>query len=65
MAWVKASQGLMDLFAESLPDDPRVERRKMFGYPSIFVGGKAAALTSSQAPLALSPPSTVTMTPVV
>jgi len=43
MAWVKASQGLMDLFAESVPDDPRVERRKMFGYPSIFVGGNMCA----------------------
>ena len=43
MAWTKSPQGLVDLFEESLPDDPRVERRKMFGYPSIFVGGNMCA----------------------
>jgi TfoX/Sxy family transcriptional regulator of competence genes len=43
MAWTKAPQGLVDLFEESLPDDPRVERRKMFGYPCIFVGGNLCA----------------------
>ena len=40
---MKAPQTLVDLFAESTPDDPRVERRKMFGYPSIFVGGNMGA----------------------
>jgi TfoX/Sxy family transcriptional regulator of competence genes len=39
MAWIKAPQSLIDLFVESLPDDARIERRKMFGYPAIFVGG--------------------------
>lgn len=39
MAWTKSPQSLVDLFAESLPHDPRVGRRKMFGYPAIFVGG--------------------------
>ena len=43
MAWVKAPQSLVDLFAESLPDDPRVERRKMFGYPAMFVQGNMCA----------------------
>jgi TfoX/Sxy family transcriptional regulator of competence genes len=39
MAWTKAPQTLIDLFAESLPDDARIERRKMFGYPAAFVNG--------------------------
>ena len=39
MVWTKAPQSLVDLFAESLPDDPQIERRKMFGYPSAFVNG--------------------------
>lgn len=39
MAWRKASQALVTLFDETLPDDPRVERRKMFGYPAAFTGG--------------------------
>lgn len=43
MAWTKSPQSLIDLFAESLPDDPRIERRKMFGYPAIFVGGNMCA----------------------
>lgn len=43
MAWTKSPQSLIDLFAECLPDDPRVERRKMFGYPAIFVGGNMCA----------------------
>jgi TfoX/Sxy family transcriptional regulator of competence genes len=43
MAWTKSSQAMVDLFAESLPDDPRVERRKMFGYPAVFVGGNMCA----------------------
>jgi TfoX/Sxy family transcriptional regulator of competence genes len=43
MAWTKSPQGLIDLFTESLPDDPRVERRKMFGYPAVFVHGNMCA----------------------
>lgn len=43
MAWTKSPQGLIDLFEELLPDDPRVERSKMFGYPCIFVGGNLCA----------------------
>jgi TfoX/Sxy family transcriptional regulator of competence genes len=41
--WVKSPQSLIDLFDESLPDDPRLQRRKMFGYPAVFVGGNLAA----------------------
>src|SRR5260370_40671919 len=43
MAWIKSPQSLIDLFAEALPDDPRVERRKMFGYPAAFVRGNMMA----------------------
>ena len=43
MAWTKAPQALVDLFAEALPDDPRIERRTMFGYPAAFVNGNMFA----------------------
>jgi len=43
MQWTRSPQGLMDLFTECLPDDPRLERRKMFGYPAVFVHGNMAA----------------------
>ena len=43
MSWTKSPQSLVDLFDESLPDDPRLQRRKMFGYPAVFVGGNMAA----------------------
>jgi TfoX/Sxy family transcriptional regulator of competence genes len=43
MEWIKSPQGLVDLFAECLPDDPRIERRKMFGYPAAFVHGNLCA----------------------
>jgi TfoX/Sxy family transcriptional regulator of competence genes len=43
MAWTKSPQGLMELFTECLPDDPRIERRKMFGYPVAFVHGNMCA----------------------
>lgn len=43
MAWTKAPQSLIDLFEASVPDDRRVERRKMFGYPCIFVGANMCA----------------------
>jgi len=38
--WKKAPQTLVDTFTASLPDDPRVERRQMFGYPCAFTGGQ-------------------------
>jgi TfoX/Sxy family transcriptional regulator of competence genes len=30
---------LAEAFAAALPDDPRIERRAMFGYPCAFTGG--------------------------
>jgi TfoX/Sxy family transcriptional regulator of competence genes len=39
MPWSKPPQALVELFTESLPDDPGVQRRKMFGLPSAFVNG--------------------------
>lgn len=41
--WKKSSQRLVDLFDAALPDDPRVERRPMFGYPAAFTGGNLFA----------------------
>jgi len=42
-SWTRAPQGLIDLFDECLPPDPLVERRRMFGYPAVFVRGNMAA----------------------
>jgi TfoX/Sxy family transcriptional regulator of competence genes len=39
MKWRKSSETLVQKFAELVPQDPRVERRKMFGYPAAFVAG--------------------------
>jgi TfoX/Sxy family transcriptional regulator of competence genes len=39
MAWKKSPPELVAAFATSLPDDPLVERRSMFGYPCAFVQG--------------------------
>lgn len=39
MPWKMSSPQLVDMFAAALPDNPRVERRKMFGYPAAFVNG--------------------------
>ena len=37
--WRKSPEDLIALFQAALPDDPRIERRKMFGYPCAFVAG--------------------------
>jgi TfoX/Sxy family transcriptional regulator of competence genes len=37
--WHKSPSSLVALFDAVLPDDPRVERRQMFGYPCAFVNG--------------------------
>jgi hypothetical protein len=37
--WRKSPDDLIVLFHAALPDDPRIERRKMFGYPCAFIGG--------------------------
>src|SRR5579864_6625021 len=39
MAWKKSPEWLVAAFPALLPDDPRVEPRKMFGYPCAFAGG--------------------------
>jgi len=39
MAWKKSPEWLVETFAELVPDHPRVERRKMFGYPCAFAQG--------------------------
>lgn len=43
MAWRRSPEALIQLFAEVLPDDARIERRKMFGYPCAFIGGNLFA----------------------
>jgi TfoX/Sxy family transcriptional regulator of competence genes len=40
MPWKKAPDELIATFDEALPADGRVERRKMFGFPSAFVNGQ-------------------------
>src|SRR5437879_1160804 len=39
MQWTKSPEHLAELFASVVPDEPEVERRKMFGYPAAFVHG--------------------------
>lgn len=39
MAWRKSPAALVALFDEAVPDDPRVARKQMFGYPAAFVNG--------------------------
>ena len=43
MPWTKPPQALIDLFTESLPDLPGLERRRMFGLPAAFVNGTMLA----------------------
>jgi TfoX/Sxy family transcriptional regulator of competence genes len=38
MKWRKAPEAVVRKFETIVPPDPRVERRKMFGYPAAFVG---------------------------
>jgi len=38
--WTKSPPALVEAFAAALPDDPRVERRAMFGYPAAFANGQ-------------------------
>jgi TfoX/Sxy family transcriptional regulator of competence genes len=39
MKWRKSPEALVQRFSEIIPKDPRVERRKMFGYSAAFVAG--------------------------
>ena len=41
--WEKSSRELVNLFGELAPNDPRVEQKKMFGWPSCFVNGNLFA----------------------
>ena len=56
MTWTKAPQALVELFAESLPDDARIERRRMFGYPVAFVNGNLFAGLFGDSVFARMPP---------
>ena len=39
MEWQKSPQELEKTFDDAFPDDPRAQRKKMFGYPAGFVNG--------------------------
>jgi TfoX/Sxy family transcriptional regulator of competence genes len=39
MKWRTSPEALVQKFSEIVPQDRRVERRKMFGYPAAFVAG--------------------------
>ncbi len=39
MTWRKSPEELIERFGELVPRDPRVEQRKVFGYPAAFAGG--------------------------
>jgi TfoX/Sxy family transcriptional regulator of competence genes len=45
MEWEKSPPELVELFNATLPDDPAVQRRQMFGYPGAFVNGNMFAGT--------------------
>ncbi|HEV2439333.1 MAG TPA: TfoX/Sxy family protein [bacterium] len=39
MQWRKSPEALVRIFDTLVPDDPRVQRRQMFGYPAAFAAG--------------------------
>jgi TfoX/Sxy family transcriptional regulator of competence genes len=39
MDWPKTPEVVASIFAAALPDDPRVQQRKTFGYPTAYVSG--------------------------
>ena len=43
MEWDTSPDTLIQTFHNALPNDPRLERRKMFGYPCSFVEGRLIA----------------------
>jgi TfoX/Sxy family transcriptional regulator of competence genes len=43
MTWRKSPPELIALFEAAVPQNPRVERRKMFGYPAAFTAGRLFA----------------------
>ena len=38
--WRRSPPELIEAFDAALPDDPRIERRPMFGFPCAFTGGR-------------------------
>jgi TfoX/Sxy family transcriptional regulator of competence genes len=56
MAWTKAPQSLIDLFAACLPERPGLTRRKMFGYPAAFANGNMFAGLFQDQAIARLPP---------
>ncbi|MDP9265815.1 MAG: TfoX/Sxy family protein [Chloroflexota bacterium] len=45
MQWKKSPPELIANFDRAAPDDPRVTRKPMFGYPALFVNGNMFAGT--------------------
>ena len=45
MQWKKTPPELVATFDKAAPDDPRVTRKPMFGYPALFVNGNMFAST--------------------
>lgn len=43
MVWRKAPQSLVAFFDSVVPKDERIARRKMFGYPAVFINGNLFA----------------------
>ncbi len=43
MNWVPSPEAVNEAFARVIPDDPVVQKRKMFGYPAAFAGGNMFA----------------------
>jgi TfoX/Sxy family transcriptional regulator of competence genes len=39
MEWIKASEKIIELLEKIIPNLPGVEKRKMFGYPVVFING--------------------------
>ncbi len=45
MKWTKSPPELVARFEAATPDDPRLLRRPMFGYPALFLNGNMVAGT--------------------
>ncbi len=55
--WTKSPPELVEQFFAALPDDPRVDRRKMFGFDASFANGQMfAGLFESSMMLRLAEP---------
>jgi TfoX/Sxy family transcriptional regulator of competence genes len=56
MTWQKPAADLVARFQTSLPGDPRIERRSMFGCPCAFTGGNMFAGVHEQSLILRLPP---------